>query len=1196
MNLKDVVKKFKEKFQDFTQNTVPQKLAQVASSKSALALGKAQEFVESNKSIDPFPTFKAPQNANMLTNFGIGVANLPSNIGNTIIGKGILNPASDVGRIAGATFTGQQLPDYNTLKSGVGRLGYQFQGSKTGAPQTGKEYFGNIADIANAPFTAYSGGKVFGLGQEAVTNAGKQYLVDALKSGAVSGAKYGAVGGLLEGLSKNKDISNDWDYRKQVALNTAIGATGGAILGSLLSGVGYTFEKAVQKRISQGISREQAVKEVKQYGRDELGRFAGNPKPKTQEPKWYSDMRKENGLPPHGDEPQIGLSTKSNPGKYNELVKERGLTTSIKETPNVTKILKKQVNSTYIPKPNEKLMGEAKVLLNEGVDLKLNKVEGIDKKVAATIQEAINLDKSGNHEAAANLFNNLSEQGTELGRGVQAFSLLDKMSPEAISLSVAGKIKKYNINATRKIPELTGDQQALISNAVSKIDSLTGRDKNIAINELSNTINSFIPSSIADKAITVWKAGLLTSLRTHERNLLGNTIMSGSEIAKDIPASIADRIMGLKTGQRTLTTTVSGLKSGTSKGLQASKDIIKYGFDPEEAISKFDVKKVNWGNNKVERVLKGYTEAVFRTLGAEDKPFWNSMYARSLYDQAGAEAINAGKQGDKQFISQLVNKPTEEMFTNALKDANYATFHDKNALSSVASAIKRAAQNPEYKGWGEAGKVLTEVLAPFTGVPSSIAGKTIAYSPIGLVKGAINAGRVLSGNVPELQRQAAQEIGRGVMGTGLFALGAYLMDKGLMTGQPKDTKEANQWQLENKQANSVLVNGKWRSINSVGPQFLVTLAGAKYAEEKGKPDGSTGAYLAGLGKDQLSQTFLAGVQGPLNAITDPARYGQSYVGNQTASVIPNIVKDASKAFDPNARELNSVLDYMKSGIPGVRNTLTEKRDVLGNIVPQEPTGAGAFVDLLNSKTPIKNPVINELSRLNDVGQNATPSKLSKDQTINGIKQKLTPEQLNILEAKIGPEAMKQLENLFKSNGYQSLTDEDKANAISSVMTSLRKQVRGGIDLAQNTTTQTKVAGISSDSSGLGNFMLINPDTGSVKNVDLSKSITRDSVTGVESIDKLSLSAYKSDINARVKDIYALYQDKQITLDQAKTEIDKLQGQLNSTKKPKKISIKFAKTTVPKVNIKKARRVKLAKIKFSKPKITTRKTKRFTIKA
>ncbi len=733
---------------------------------------------------------------------------------------------------------------------------------------------------------------------------------------------------------------------------------------------------------------------------------------------------KGNVPPPGGLSPDIGIP---NPNGV-----ERKFVTSVHNAPNVNDPTKLGTQGTYIPKPNTDLMGEAQSLLQSGAKLDLSKVQNADQKVAATIQEAINQQKK-NPQLAANLFNNLSEQGTQLGRGVQAFSLLQKMSPESIALSAAGKIKQYNATAIRKIPELNGDQVKMIGDKVAQIQSLQDgtREKNIAINELSNTINQFIPSSIVDKAITVWKAGLLTSLRTHERNLLGNTIMAGSEILKDPLAAGVDRLMSLRTGQRSMTSTLKGTVSGAKTGIQSATDMLKYGYDPQETISKFDVNRISWGNNPVEQFLKRATDAVYRPLGAEDKVFWHSAYARSLYDQAGAEAMNAGHQGDQAFIQNLVQHPTEDMGTKALTDANYATFHDKSKLSGVANAIKQAATaNGGISA--EVGKVLTNVVAPFTGVPSSIVGKTIAYSPLGLVKGAVTAGRVLAGQVPELQRQAAQEIGRGVIGTGMFGLGAYLMSKGLMTGQSKDSKQADLWAAQGIQANSVLVNGKWRSINSIGPQILVMLAGAKAQEEAQKQGGSPQEYAASLGKDQLSQTFLAGVRGLLNALTDPARYGQSYIGNQSASLVPNIVKDASKAFDPNQRQNNTLQDYMTNSIPGLRNQNVVKRDVLGNVMKQEPMGIGAFTDLFNSKTPTQNPIANELARLDQTGNNATPSKANASQTVYGQKVKMTPQQLDQFMSKVSPQMQQQMQSIISSPAYQQLDDTQKANILSNI--------------------------------------------------------------------------------------------------------------------------------------------------------------------
>lgn len=868
-------------------------------------------------------------------------------------------------------------------------------------------------------------------------------------------------------------------------------------------------------------------------------------------------------------------------------IKQRGLTSSVQENAILSDATKQGTSGVYIPKKNQELMGEARALLEDNANLRIKNVKGIDKKIAATIQEAINLDKAGNHQAAANLFNNLSEQGTELGRGVQAFSMLDKMSPEAISLSAASKIRQYNATASRPIPELSGEQQKLISDQVSLIDGLDGRDKNIAIGQLQQMLNDFIPSSIADKAITVWKAGLLTSLRTHERNLVGNTIMGGSEFAKDIPATAADKLLSLRTGQRTLTLTGRGTISGAKKGFEASKDIVKMGFDPEDAIGKYDVRHVTWGNNPVEQGLKKYTDVVFRTLGAEDKPFWNASYARSLYDQAGAQAINAGKSGDAKFIQDLVDDPTEAMLTNAVKDANYATFHDKTILASLASSAKKAMSKKEWGAIGSLGKAITEGVAPFTGVPSSIVGKTISYSPIGLIKGIAEAGNVAVNNIPELQRQASQDIGRGVIGSAIFALGAYLMKQGLMTGQPKDAKEAQLWQAQGKQANSVLVNGKWRSINSIGPQNLIALAGAKYQEAIDN-GGDMGAYGAGLLKDQLNQTFLQGVQGPLNAITNPNRYGNSFVGSTAGSFVPNILKDVSKAVDPYARELNTPVDYVKSGIPGVRNTLLPKRDVLGNIIPQEPTGISAFIDLFNSKSPISNAVVDELARLNSVGNEATPSKLTRNQTILKQKVKLTFEQLNNLEAGVGEALKPQLESLISNPAYQQLDDEHKAKAIDNLVSDVRSQYKNlnadsilsgksATGFPQVNTTIQK-----SSSTPAGKSYSYVDNLGNYKTITL-KNVAPPELTGNALLDKKLISTYRSSLNSDASNIVKLYQQGQLTATEADKALQEITNKLSTAgtgkaKKPKKLSIGKIKP----VNVKRIA-IKLGKVKFPKQK-------------
>lgn len=933
----------------------------------------------------------------------------------------------------------------------------------------------------------------------------------------------------------------------------------------------------------------------------------------------------------------------------NNTTKQRGLISSVQEAPNVSSGVKVKVGGSYTPKTNKKLMGEAEALLQDGAIIDFKHTQDLDKKVAATIQEALNQQKAGNNEAAANLYNNLSEHATELGRGVQAFSLLKNMSPESIALSAAGKIKKYNATHSAKIPELTGDQIKIISEKVEAIDLLKGREKNIAMNELEQTINSFIPSSLGDKFISVWKAGLLTSLRTHERNFVGNAVHGVTETIKDIPATIADKVMSIKTGTRTTTFSTKGLgEFGSKNTVQQMKDIISKGYDPSEQVNKFDHKTITWGKNPVEQILKKYTDTVFRTLGASDKPFYNAAMARSLYDQAGAAAINAGRRGDAKFIEKLVAKPTEEMLKIAINDANISTFKNKNAASEVATVIKRTLSKNELT------KIAGEITIPFTGVPSSIFGQIAAYSPVGLLNGIRKTGKVLAGQVPELQREAAKDLGRGVIGSSIFALGSYLMGKGIITGQPKDANEAKQWDLENKPRNSILIGGKWRSLNSVGPEAVVFLAGAKLNEEMSNPEGSLANYGVSLGKDYLDQSFVQGLQAPVNAITDPQRYGKSYVGSLSSSFIPNIIKDSSRALDSTARETNNLSfnplknDYIKAGIPFARNTLLPKRDVLGNQMPQEPTGWKAFTDLFNSKTPIKNTVVDELSRLYKGGDNATPSKLTPSQTILKQKVKLTYEQLDKLEAGVGEVLRPRLEKLISDPNYQKLDDEAKTKAIDKLVQDTRLKYKnlnasefgvsgaGYLDSSNNykildstpipepkytgnatidkklktqynnavSKQQTELAKSqqTDTASNEGQVFSYVDEDGNYKTVDLAP-VEFPKLTGNNTIDKKLKSSYYSAINSQINDVIKLGQSGQITEDEMIAMVNLLNEQYKNGKsgssKAKGGKIAIKKNTIKLSKLPTFKTPSFAKIGASttsvkRPNITLSKPRKITV--
>lgn len=714
--------------------------------------------------------------------------------------------------------------------------------------------------------------------------------------------------------------------------------------------------------------------------------------------------------------------------------KERGFISTIKSSDKTPSSVKSIETGTYSIKSDKQRIADAQAFIRENPakarELALNPKSDMDVTIGNQLID--HYIATGQHKAMQEVVSGMAESGTELGRAIHAFADYDKTTPGGAVKFAEAAIRKYNKANPDKQLALQPEQVEALVNTAKQIQEMPeGRQRNIASHELINQVNELIPSTFADKALTVWKAGLLTSMRTTARNVFGNTIHGVAEIAKDVPASLADRLMALKTGNRSKTFTVKGAAQGIGEGLSHAKDMMKHGYDPTEALAGYDIKAVTWGKGPVEQGLKKYTDLVFRSLGAQDQVFYHSAFNRSLYDQALASAKNTAKKGDDNFVDNLVKNPTEGMKVQAVIDASKATFKDENMLRDLATKVKRGL------GKTEGGKVVSELVMPFVGVPSSVASQMLSYSPVGLIKGGVTAGKAMARNNSILQRKASHEIGRGTVGTGLMGLGAYLTSRGLMTGNPKDQKEAEQWKLEGKQPNSVMIGGKWRSINSVGPEALLTLAGSKL--ESGRQNNAGMGELAGqLGKDFTQQTFLQGVQGPLNAINDPGRYGSSYVSGQVGSIIPNIVKDTAKAMDDKQRQINSPIDALKAGTPILRNNLLPKLDVLGNELKQEPSGLNNFIDLFNSKTPIKNSVIDETKKFSSADLSITPSALDKSLKESGVSIKLTPEQRTSLQKAIGTQTQAMWKETIKSPRYQSLSIEEQSKAMSKMYSDARQ--------------------------------------------------------------------------------------------------------------------------------------------------------------
>lgn len=704
---------------------------------------------------------------------------------------------------------------------------------------------------------------------------------------------------------------------------------------------------------------------------------------------------------------------------------ERGFITSAKEAiPEAEKIA-----GQYIPRATDPLAIAAKNLIKDNLPAaeKLA-LTGTDDKAVATASELIKhygdeaakttdeATKAAFYDKAAEIANTIAPKLTESGRTVQAASILGRLTPEGQVRFAAREIQRYNEFARMKIPELTGSQTRYITSEMKEIVQMAeGEAKAIRFQGLQNYIKDLVPTPLFQKIISVWKAGLLTGVKTSGLNIFANVSHAGgTEVAKDIPAAIVDKVISLFTRERTKTFTLRGVFSGAQEGIEKGFRYLRTGFDERNIGAKLDYRRINFGKGKLAKGLKAYTDTVFRILGSEDQPFYYAAKLRSLFDQAKAAAINKKLKGKvaQTFIDNLMRNPTDEMIRYATLDAETAVFQNVTSLSRAASGLRRAVP-------------ATEIIAPFTRTPSAVAMQILNYSPVGIISEVFK--QIRRGMFD--QRLFSQAMGRGVTGTGVLLLGAELYKKGMITGaRPTSEKERELWNLEGKQPNSIKIDGKWRQVQVLGPVGNVLLIGGifqKEFNESGSPTEAISNALAVSSQAFTQQTFLTGVSNFIDAISDPARSAEYVAGSTLASTIPTIISDVARATDTKERRATEIFERFQARIPGIREALEPQVSVLG----EERLTAGNPLEIMIDPTRPSRAkdtiVIGELRRLWDLGFKVSPTLLGDKKGYSSLSK----EQNTELWKRAGEITNEKLGSLFINEKYLKMSDDEKAKTV-----------------------------------------------------------------------------------------------------------------------------------------------------------------------
>jgi len=486
--------------------------------------------------------------------------------------------------------------------------------------------------------------------------------------------------------------------------------------------------------------------------------------------------------------------------------------------------------------------------------------------------------------------------------------------------------------------------------------------------------------------------------------------------------------------------------AGFREGLQKSVAMMKTTVDPDRLTGDFDEHGVHFQNPIIERAV----QQVGAAHGAVYKPFWQWAFNKSAYYQSYIQSLHEGLTGNDALARArvLYAAPTDETVLRATEDANYAAFQNRTAvgeaLSRMKSGLRDAGTSAKMRAQapgasaamrvsGQALYLGSQVLLPFTQIPTALAGVFVDYSPVGLAKTLIE-------QLPVENRSAARlafGVARAGYGSlGLFGLGYALAKAGKMTGSyPTSPAEQAEWAAEGKQENSLLVHGRWYNLQPLEPVMFMAIMGANVEGAKQKnPRVSAGnmaaTAVASMGKTMADQPYLMGTQQLMQGLEDPGRYGPRLASGLLP--MPPILGQIARGTDPNVRQATSILTRLQAQTPGLSRFLPPRVDQFGR--PEVRPG-GLAQQLLNPATATTDrgdAVTQELDRLN-----VYPGMPGKNLTIGKQKVTRSPAELNQTLQQFGPILQDVLGRTIQSPGYQALDDDQKKLALEKIFLAIR---------------------------------------------------------------------------------------------------------------------------------------------------------------
>ena len=664
--------------------------------------------------------------------------------------------------------------------------------------------------------------------------------------------------------------------------------------------------------------------------------------------------------------------------------------------------------------------------------------------------------EAGDTQTAMKLAGDLAVQGTALGRGVNAFKLLKKTTPEGqlyylqkavqkIQQEYQSRFDKQAGKAAKKqgVPaEDIADQYGLKLNedlVQEFLNAETDEARTKVVDKIYNDVAQQIPKTAGD-IVNAWRYfAMLGNPRTHVRNVMGNV---ASAIALDASHKVS------AAGQKFLPQDKRTRALHTSK---AAHEFAKADYANVEAelsgnAYKTEMSEIKQRQKLFPKPLQKVMDANTWALDAEDQIFKKKSYIDSMGNFLTARGWD---------VNNLTEAQLNEARQHAIQDAKIATFQDASALADTLGRLEK-----KNKAWS----VVLGSLVPFKRTPINVAKRSFELSPVGLLKAiTYDAVQVAKGNMDATKM--IDHIGQGLTGSGIAVLGAFLAAQGVFSaGSSDDDKEANLDAGMGQQEYAINIGGKSYTIDWASPAVVpLAMGGELYEALHQKYDDEETAFnqamatVSRMFDPMLNMTMLSGIgstvtsaayskSNPLFGIASnvATNFGGQFVPTLFGQIARTVDNTRRTTYaDKNSPVPSSVQKFLQrqaNKIPGLSQYQPAYTDVWGREQKNGPANVFARAAynffspgyLADAKSTQTEKALKELYQA--TGDNSVlPSKPQKYyKTEDGTKKFLTAQEYSALTSEGGKIALDALGKLTKSEAYKGMTNDEKIEAVADV--------------------------------------------------------------------------------------------------------------------------------------------------------------------